>query len=76
MIWFGLASPFNHHHRQFLEYLRNGEWVRAIDLPDRPKLKLTLLRNRWIETQETDGEVSYRITAAGLEEMSKPKKLR
>jgi hypothetical protein len=50
--------------------------VRSTDLPDLPKLKLTLLRNQWIETRETDGEVSYRITAAGLAEMSKPRKLR
>jgi hypothetical protein len=68
--------PFNHRHRQFLEYLRGGQWVRSIDLPDRPKLKVTLLRNQWIETREINGEISYRIAPNGLAEMSKPRRFR
>ncbi|WP_375763306.1 hypothetical protein ACE10X_30695 [Bradyrhizobium sp. Pha-3] len=75
-IWFGLAVPFNQRHRQFLEYLRAGEWVRSINLPDQPKLKLTLLRNQWIEAQESGCDVSYRITAKGITEMGKPRRLR
>ncbi|MCP1830278.1 MULTISPECIES: hypothetical protein [Bradyrhizobium] len=72
----GLATSFNHRHRQFLEHLRGGEWVPAVDLPDQAKLKLTLLRHQWIEIREADGKVSYRITAGGLAEMSKPTRVR
>ncbi|WP_316399045.1 hypothetical protein [Bradyrhizobium sp. 33ap4] len=74
--WAGLGHLVQHRHRQFLEYLRNGEWVAAVDLPDQAKLKLTLLRHKWIEAREADGKVSYRITASGIAEMSKPTRLR
>jgi len=51
-------------------------WVRSAGLPNRPKLRATLLRNKWIEARVIEGDLSYRITERGLAEMIKPTKVR
>jgi len=58
--------------RQFMQYLRAGEWVRAISLPDRPKVIAKLLSNGWIERQGIGSDMAYRITAAGLAAKTAP----
>lgn len=67
--------PFNHHHRQFLQHLRRGDWVAETDLPDKPLIKRTLLRNGWMERQVTRSIAALRITEAGLIEMKQSTRL-
>lgn len=55
-----------HPQRQFLQYLRNSGWRRAVNLPDSPKVIAKLLRNGWIERIGNDSDVAYRITPNGL----------
>jgi hypothetical protein len=52
--------------------LRAGEWVRAISLPDRPKVIAKLLSNGWIERQGIGGDMAFRITADGLAAKTAP----
>jgi hypothetical protein len=58
--------PMSHPQRQFIQYLQTGRWVRAINLPDRPKVVARLVDNGWIERQGIGNDTVYRITAAGL----------
>jgi hypothetical protein len=61
------ASPkLTHPHRQFMEYLRSGNWVAGTALPDRPKVIARLIENGWIECKNENSNSAYRITAAGL----------
>jgi len=64
-------TAFNHHHRQFLQYLRHGEWVHSKTLPSAPKTRQQLLENGWMERRSIEGRLSLRITEAGLAEMKK-----
>ncbi|TWB62927.1 uncharacterized protein DUF1330 [Bradyrhizobium sacchari] len=53
-------SIFNQHHRQFLDRLRDLEWVANSKLEDRPKTKLTLIRNGWMERRSSETGIEYR----------------
>jgi hypothetical protein len=64
---------FNQHHRQFLDRLRSTDWVRSSGLPEAPKTKLALLKNGWMERRDTLAGAEYRITKAGLAEVSLPR---
>ena len=52
--------------RQFMQYLRARQWVRAINLPDRPKVVAKLLNNGWIERDGNGSDAAYRLTFSGL----------
>jgi hypothetical protein len=79
-IQFEIADPLTapqaevptHPQRQFMQYLRTGAWIRAIDLPDRPKVVAGLVRNGWIERDGEGRNVSYRITRSGLAAKAAP----
>jgi hypothetical protein len=60
------AEVPTHPQRQFMQYLRTGAWIRAIDLPDRPKVVARLIKNGWIERNGGGRNTSYRITMSGL----------
>ena len=67
-----IAERPTHPQRQFMQYLRAGAWVRAIDLPDRPKVVAKLVRNGWIERDGDGKNTSYRITRSGLAAKTAP----
>jgi hypothetical protein len=67
--------PMAHRDRQFLQYLRGGEWRRATNLPDSAKLISKLLTNGWIERTGSGYELAYRITPKGLAAKIAPVKL-
>ncbi|WP_298885015.1 hypothetical protein [uncultured Bradyrhizobium sp.] len=69
------ATPiaFKQYHREFLDPLRDGNWVRSSKLPDMRRTRLTLLRNGWIERRETASMVDYRITESGLAALVQPR---
>ena len=67
----GAVVP-THPQRQFMQYLRSGTWVRAIDLPDRPKVVAKLVRNGWIERDGDGRNTCYRITMSGLAAKTAP----
>ena len=69
-----MLSP-NHRERQFMQHLRGAGWVKAIALPDSPKLIASLLNKGWIESSRSGSVVTYRITDAGLAAKSTPVKL-
>jgi hypothetical protein len=62
---------FNQHHRQMLDPLRDRDWVSSSKLTDHPGTKLALLRNGWMERRSTGKGVEYRLTGAGLAELSR-----
>lgn len=64
---------FNQFHRQFLDAMRHGGWVRSSQFPDTPKMKLTLLRRGWIEQRDAPAGTEFRATAAGLAELCRPR---
>jgi hypothetical protein len=64
---------FNQYHRQYLDRLRDREWVPYSELPDTPRTTLTLLRNGWMERRSSKDGVEYRITDAGLTELTRPR---
>ncbi len=66
------AEVPTHPQRQFMQYLRTGAWVRAIDLPDRPKVVARLISNGWIERDGEGRGTSYRITMSGLAAKTAP----
>lgn len=66
------AQVPTHPQRQFMQYLGSGAWVRAIDLPDRPKVVAKLVGNGWIERDGEGRNVSYRITRSGLAAKTAP----
>ena len=66
-------SFFNQHHRQFLDRLRDFAWVASSKLEDRPKTKLTLIRNGWMERRSSETGIEYRITEAGLVALTQPR---
>ncbi|MEH2492951.1 hypothetical protein [Bradyrhizobium sp. AZCC 2230] len=67
------SVAFNQYHRQFLNHLRDADWIACMKLPDTPRTTLTLLRNGWIEQRATKDGIEYRITKAGLTELSRPR---
>jgi hypothetical protein len=66
------AEVPTHPQRQFMQYLRSGAWVRAIDLPDRPKVVARLVKNGWIERDGEGKNTSFRITMSGLAAKTAP----
>lgn len=64
-----------HRERQFLQYLRDGEWRRATNLPESEKLIVKLLANGWIDRSGEGIDVAYRITPRGLAAKIVPVKL-
>ncbi|MET4315709.1 hypothetical protein [Bradyrhizobium sp. RT4b] len=67
-------SPiFNQYHRQLLDPLRDRDWVSSSKLPDHPGTIIALLRNGLLERRSTDEGVEYRMTEAGLAELSRPR---
>jgi hypothetical protein len=66
------AQVPTHPQRQFMQYLGSGAWVRATDLPDRPKVVARLVGNGWIERDGEGKNISYRITRSGLAAKAAP----
>lgn len=66
------AEVPTHPQRQFMQYLRTGAWVRAVDLPDRPKVVARLVKNGWIERDGEGRNTSFRITMSGLAAKTAP----
>jgi hypothetical protein len=64
-----------HRERQFLQYLRDAAWRRAISLPDSPKLIARLLGNGWVERSGDGSDTAYRITPKGLATKIAPVKI-
>ena len=69
------VSIVTHSQRQFMEYLRSGEWVRASSMPERPRIVARLIENGWIERDGLGNNTAYRITAAGLDVKTRPVKI-
>lgn len=53
-------SPVTHRERQFLQYLRDAAWRRAVSLPNDPKLISKLLENGWIERRGDGNDAASR----------------
>lgn len=70
------AEVPTHPQRQFMQYLRAGAWVRAIDLPDRRKVVARLVKNGWIECDGDGRNTYYRITRSGLAAKTAPVQIR
>ena len=66
-------SIFNQHHRKYLDLLRDRDWVPGSRLPEAPKVTAVLLRNIWLEQRSTEAGLEYRMTEAGLAELSRPR---
>lgn len=62
----------NHRERQFMQHLRGASWVKAISLPNSPKLVQSLVDRGWIECRQADTGVSYRLTKKGLKAKMAP----
>ena len=62
----------NSRQRQFLQHLRSQEWVKAILLPHSPTVTAKVIENGWVEKRDTGGDLSYRLTDAGLAAMKTP----
>jgi len=62
----------NHRHRQFLQHLRDRDWVKATELPESRRTRAALFENGWIEGRCDQRTIYYRITDKGLQEMAKP----
>jgi hypothetical protein len=56
-----------------LDPLRDRDWVSSSKLPDHPGTTLALLRNGWMERRSTGEGIEYRMTEAGLLELSRPR---
>jgi len=65
----------NHRHRQYLQHLRGGHWVKVTRLPESKRLVAIMHEKGWIEAQGSGRELAYRITAAGLAAMKIPVRL-
>jgi hypothetical protein len=66
----------NHYQRNFMQYLRSGNWVSVIALPDSPNTKAKVVKFGWVEQRGRGPEVCYRITESGLEALKAPIPLR
>jgi hypothetical protein len=62
----------NHPQRQFLNYLRQGDWVKLSALPEAPRVIVKLMGLGWIERIGSGSTVSFRITEVGLDALKKP----
>ena len=52
----------NYYQRNFMTYLRSGNWVSVSALPDSPNTKAKLVKLGWVEQRGRGPEVCYRIT--------------
>ena len=62
----------NHYQRNFMQYLRGGNWVSVTALPDSPNTKAKVVKFGWVEQRGRGPEVCYRITESGLEALKAP----
>jgi hypothetical protein len=64
----GLLLPLvpKHRERQFMQRLRGRGWVKAIEIPEGGITLQRLLEKRWVESQGSGMDVSYRITNEGM----------
>jgi hypothetical protein len=58
----------NARERQIMQHLRGAGWVKAVRLPDSPRIIANLINKGWIECQQTVGSPSYRLTNLGLDQ--------
>ena len=65
-------KPPNSRERQTMQHLRNAGWVKAMSMPDSPKMIPKLIGKGWVEIQQTKGGTAYRLTEPGLQEMKAP----
>jgi hypothetical protein len=63
-----------HPERQFMEYLRGADWIKASALPPSARLVENLLKKGWIEQQKqgAKNETYFRLTEKGLEAKRAP----
>ena len=66
----------NYYQRNFMQYLRSGNWVSITALPDSPSTKSKVVEFGWVEQRGRGPEVCYRITENGLEALKAPMPLR
>ena len=57
--------------RQFMQYLRGGNWVKEKTLPD-STFRSKLVALGWIERRGSGSDVEYRITETGLAALRAP----
>jgi hypothetical protein len=65
-------KPPNSRERQAMQRLPNSGWVKAMELPDRPKIIANLIRKGWVECQQTESGPTYRLTDLGLQARKEP----
>jgi hypothetical protein len=65
----------NHRERQLMQHLRGAGWVKATALPDTPRVIANLISKGWIESNDREGTVAYRLTAQGLSAKTAPVKI-
>ena len=66
----------NYYQRNFMQYLRSGNWVSRTALPDSPSTKSKVVELGWVEQLGRGPEACYRITESGLEALRAPMPLR
>ena len=66
----------NYYQRNFMQYLRSGNWVSIAALPDSPSTKSKVVELGWVEQRGKGPEVCYHITESGLEALRAPVPLR
>ena len=66
----------NYYQRNFMQYLRSGNWVSIAALPDSPSTKSKVVELGWVEQRGRGSEACYRITESGLEALRAPMPLR
>jgi hypothetical protein len=65
-------KPPNSRERQIMQQLRGAGWVKAIELPDSPKVIANLIRKGWVECLRTENGPAYRLTDLGLQAKKAP----
>jgi hypothetical protein len=70
----GKASGVSAGQRQFMQYLRAGNWVMVSKLPNPIGERLfdRILQNGWIERRGTGLRLEIKITPAGLAALRAP----
>jgi hypothetical protein len=59
----------NSRERQFMQRLRGAGWVKAVDLPEGPRIIPNLIAKGWVERQQTESGPKYSLTEPGLQAM-------
>jgi hypothetical protein len=60
-----MTTP-SHLERQFMERLQGAGWVKAFTLPSSPNVVKEMIEKGWIERDQIEGRLCYRITDQGL----------